>query len=579
MEQTTNFKFNKPSTSSDKITDDKLWKENWDKLDGHLAEKVNQLKNRKVFDLGLYSGDTTTDMVDLIHQKITEGYTRFLMPPDITFNKELTILDRDHGVYFEGTIPLFVQDAPQKATIHLNTGGVGIRISGSNNVVFKDIAFNTYNNSKKTLTNPSTVAIVQQRSTLHDYCQWFNFDNVSINMHNDPTANNGKGTIGIYNDTSELGVYNNLTVMADIPVVLTRDNIYGIANAHRSSSLKCTTFSGITTLLASNGHAMVWDAVSTVTFENLYVSKNLARGTNTQNYAILATGQAVNGYQNYNIQMLNYDCEVFEGSFLLTGTLESSTIVGHHHKIASGIEVISVKENARITQTEFKIFNAVNSTGAVFNLIKAYDTSFNPAIDNVQVHFLNSNYQISVAKSVDNLLIYSKHRAKIEYPSTPIAGMEYKITNITRQGFVHNGSLISFSSTKPTDTTNYLKGDVIYNSNPSVGNAFGWQFDGTTWNEIGQYGYRTAPSTPVGSLTPRFMGERFFDSNDKNWYVGVGTTNSDWKIGNLTYRSGTASPLTVVTPRYIGEEYLDTSNKHWYKAVGTTNADWKQTTV
>jgi hypothetical protein len=39
-------------------------------------------------------------------------------------------------------------------------------------------------------------------------------------------------------------------------------------------------------------------------------------------------------------------------------------------------------------------------------------------------------------------------------------------------------------------------------------------------------------------------------------------------------RSGAASPVGSVTPLFIGEEYLHTTGNHWFKAHGLTNSDW-----
>jgi len=41
------------------------------------------------------------------------------------------------------------------------------------------------------------------------------------------------------------------------------------------------------------------------------------------------------------------------------------------------------------------------------------------------------------------------------------------------------------------------------------------------------------------------------------------------------YRSSAGSPVGVVTPTYVGEDILDTVNSDWYKSTGLTTADWK----
>lgn len=48
----------------------------------------------------------------------------------------------------------------------------------------------------------------------------------------------------------------------------------------------------------------------------------------------------------------------------------------------------------------------------------------------------------------------------------------------------------------------------------------------------------------------------------------------------LPYRKGLQSPVGNVTPRWVGDEYLDETagQFNWYKATGTSNTNWKPTT-
>lgn len=39
-------------------------------------------------------------------------------------------------------------------------------------------------------------------------------------------------------------------------------------------------------------------------------------------------------------------------------------------------------------------------------------------------------------------------------------------------------------------------------------------------------------------------------------------------------RSGAGSPVGTVTPRYLGEEYLNTSGPVWFKSTGLTSSSW-----
>lgn len=392
-------------------------------VDAYKAETTN----RKVFDLGGYVGDITTDMVDLITQKISEGFTKFLLFQGIQFNKTLLLQDIDGGILFEASNAL--NSISNVLTIKLNTGGVGIKIKGSNYITFNNVSLTTVG-----LPNPSTLAILQQRSTLHNYSQWHNFKNMFINMHSDLTANGGHGTIGIYNDTAELCNYDCLSCYADIPIVFTRDNLFGLADVHRSSSMKCVTFGGVTTLVASQGHAAIFEAVASFTFENFYFTKI---PTNTENYGVLITGQVANGYENFNMQFINFDCEEFFSSFLITAILEQSLINGTHNKIATGYDIISVKENSHLSHVSIKIFLSGNPTNEIMDIVKFYDTTNSPACYMCDYHLTNSvSNRLTFVKQA-SAVVYSDDLANLAYPTT--GGAYFFLTNICRLGVVFNG--------------------------------------------------------------------------------------------------------------------------------------------
>ena len=42
-----------------------------------------------------------------------------------------------------------------------------------------------------------------------------------------------------------------------------------------------------------------------------------------------------------------------------------------------------------------------------------------------------------------------------------------------------------------------------------------------------------------------------------------------------SFRRSAGSPMGLLTPLYLGEEVLDTANQRWYKAVGADDSDWK----
>jgi len=61
---------------------------------------------------------------------------------------------------------------------------------------------------------------------------------------------------------------------------------------------------------------------------------------------------------------------------------------------------------------------------------------------------------------------------------------------------------------------------------------------------------------------------------------GVGVTLLYFNGLAMSTRQGAQTPVSNVTPRFIGDEYFDTSSGqfNWYKATGLTSTDWKQIT-
>lgn len=45
-----------------------------------------------------------------------------------------------------------------------------------------------------------------------------------------------------------------------------------------------------------------------------------------------------------------------------------------------------------------------------------------------------------------------------------------------------------------------------------------------------------------------------------------------------SYRSNAGSPSGVLTPEFIGEKVFDSDNSDWYSATGTGDTDWKKLT-
>lgn len=74
------------------------------------------------------------------------------------------------------------------------------------------------------------------------------------------------------------------------------------------------------------------------------------------------------------------------------------------------------------------------------------------------------------------------------------------------------------------------QGDVAFSESAQAGSRAGWMRTGAgTYEGFGQVGNRSAAVTPVGTITPNFIGEEFLDTTLSVWYKSHGLGVSDWK--------------------------------------------------
>lgn len=411
----------------------------------------------------------------------------------------------------------------QRATyLYLNTGAVGIRIAGTTHASFRDMSVV----SLPTFSNPSVVGIVQQRSALLNANQWGLFENVTIDMLTDSTANDNLGTVGLYNCTSELVNYRNLTVYADVPVIISRGNLYDLANDTGTESMKCVAFSGVTTLIASKGHALILEGGSDITFENLYLTKNLFRefASNTEQYAILVTGTAAYGYENYGIQMLNVDIEEFESTMRVDAKLRDSLIQGNHANGVNGSHLISCNSSqGQMINVEVKLFHTGATTGTL-DLVKFNTGCLNPS--KCIFHMTSGIMQITTDVIMTACII---HSTKLNcLVTTHSSNQQVMITS--DQGYGFNNRTMTWGNSLPTVGVE-AQGSIMWNQahNATRGRPAGWATIGSIYLPFGQVGYRSNAGSPSGVLTPDRVGEWVLDTTNKVIYDAVGTANTDWK--------------------------------------------------
>lgn len=485
-----------------------------------LQTQIDDITNPKKIDIGAFR-NVVTDISDFISQKITEGYNWFIIPKRTKLNKTL-MLKNVHNILFEGTGGF----EPEFA---LNTGGIGILVEGSSFIRFKNftIASRIVTLSLPPLAgmdNPSKIGIMYTRSLEEDSCQWNNSDTLSIYMHTDPAANSGRGTIGLYNCTAESQAYHNLTSYADNPEIITRTDIFNIA-VKRSASMKAVHHSGVTTLISSYSHALILEGISDITFDNLYMAKDLYYGVNNEQYACLITGVESQGWENYNLVMTNYDAEEFESGFKVVSRLRHSKIFGNQHNAPN--RIISVEAEGILDSCDINI----QTTSASPSIEYVYFAAAGFGAINCQFFMMKPSFLLNCYQPIKGCTVYSETKPTIVNNH----GGEQSVNVVNQIGLGFNENYINFKAEKPSAfdgsafSTGQKTGNFAFNTAAVQGGIAGWIAVGTEFYEVGQVGHRAFDHNPTGVETPVRVGEEVFNWMGPTWYKSVGLTSADWR--------------------------------------------------
>ena len=212
-------------------------KERLDSSDAQLAERAPNT-------VYLRSHQTEIETLGLnafMQNKLDSGCTKFVIPVGTVLNETLQLKNiRNFGT--QAGITIQGEDGgndmyASRPHLILNTGGVGVSMIETHSVILENL-----NMSDQGADNPSNVGILMSRdSTFHDRgsSHTNRLKNVSVKLRDDMTANSGKGTIGIYNDTSETATYEGLMITANLPMVLTRRDVFNLnpLNTYEGSNL------------------------------------------------------------------------------------------------------------------------------------------------------------------------------------------------------------------------------------------------------------------------------------------------------------------------------------------------------
>lgn len=175
--------------------------------------------------------------------------------------------------------------------LHANTGGVLFDASGSQFIDFRD--FSVVSGK----TNPSTIAFLFARSAQIEYTKYAQFHsltNVRVHLASLPEANNGNGTVAVYNYAAELWRAHNIYLKADQPLVFTGYNIFQIKSPFTElwggyPSMSECTVEGASTLDALDGSCVLIDNGIAIQLVNTYLTGR-AKSKNRVPYAIHIRG-------------------------------------------------------------------------------------------------------------------------------------------------------------------------------------------------------------------------------------------------------------------------------------------------
>jgi hypothetical protein len=149
------------------------------------------------------------------------------------------------------------------------TGDIVIDTAGSKELNFRDFTIVSGKN------NPSTIGILYARSEKCKFVEFNSLTNININIASNPEANNGNGTVAIYNYASEIWRGRDLYLQADNAVVFTGFNIFKIKSYYvekikQYASMSCVTIDGASTLRGRKGPCVTLDNATRVEILNAY---------------------------------------------------------------------------------------------------------------------------------------------------------------------------------------------------------------------------------------------------------------------------------------------------------------------
>lgn len=492
-----------------------------------LDEQLETITNKTPWDYLDSKLVVNNDWSKPLQYLIDSGAKKILLPKGtINFNTPINITNRDlNGVLICG-------DTMFGTTIVANTGSCVFDCTGTQGVQFKDLSI------IKGVSNPSSIGIIFGRSKSNNYAQFSNIDNVSINLGTKPTLNGGLGTVCIFNYGAELFRCNNIYVIGDTPCIFTNNNtLYPQINSQFTdfwgvvTSMSAINISNTSTIVSKGGNAFELSGVIGLDLENIYVLNESSNDINGIKVISSSSRLNITGHFERLTKFLYTDSVINNLNFDVTS---SSPTYGNEHIIIDGSQKLSGINQGKIIAKTFYPSDYIYST----NLVKTFGSITNGLVG-VDVFLSdNQNINIYICKGL-NVYCSNSNNISINQQSVSSA-IIHKDNTIELMGDIKTTNMkltllnktIDFGTTAPTTGT-YNTGSVRFNSTCNIGTNSGWQCisGGTpgTWREFGQVGYQQNSGSPIGVITPKFIGEDMFDILNKHWYKSIGVTNNDWK--------------------------------------------------
>jgi hypothetical protein len=294
LESTTNINYTAPFTNAVQET-----------LTAKLAQTVS------VKDFGA-KGDGTTDDTTAIQNAINAvcptlpsslGAGSVYFPPGnylITSTLNCTN-SRVTGTLSRDGLMMYGDGIGSNIIGQTGTGYAIIETTGSQWLTIRDI------NLSASATTPATVGIYQGVSAALLQTQNQKFEKVTIGLSDSSTANNNRGTIGIWNQGAEENTYDTCYVTANVPYVFTAyatSPNTGIAYAHSyQSPLVASHSCGVNTLIGENflvslnarTACLITEDVNSLSLSNCYMSNIGSGGSSNSAWLVYGSLTGTNG--------------------------------------------------------------------------------------------------------------------------------------------------------------------------------------------------------------------------------------------------------------------------------------------